>query len=156
MTRYTLAGVCALALLTGAGTPARAQAARTFRARLSPMPIDGPQMMATIAGSGAVTATLAGNRLTITGSFEGLKSPATQFKMHRGIRGVRGPAVADLSAPPNAPSGSLSATIDLSATQVDDLGKARLYVQLYSEKAPEGNLWGWLLPQEAKAQENRR
>jgi hypothetical protein len=23
-------------------------------------------------------------------------------------------------------------------------------VQLHSEKAPEGNLWGWLLPQEAK------
>ena len=33
----------------------------------------------------------------------------------------------------------------------DDLNRERLYVQLYSEKAPEGNLWGWLL-----AQENRR
>lgn len=159
MTRYIAAGACALVLLTGIAAPVRgqaAQAARTFRVRLSPMPVDGPQMMATIAGSGAVTATLTGNRLTLTGSFEGLKSPATQLKIHRGIRGVRGPAVADLGAPPGAASGTLSATIELSATQVDDLGKARLYLQLYSEKAPEGNLWGWLLPQDPKAQEIRK
>ncbi len=29
-----------------------------------------------------------------------------------------------------------------------DLNRGRLYLQLFSEKAPEGNLWGWLLPQE--------
>jgi len=31
---------------------------------------------------------------------------------------------------------------------VTDLEKGRFYVQLHSEKAPDGNLWGWLLPQE--------
>ena len=33
---------------------------------------------------------------------------------------------------------------------VADLEKGRLYVQLHSEKAPDGNLWGWLTPQENK------
>jgi hypothetical protein len=36
---------------------------------------------------------------------------------------------------------------------VADLDKGRLYVQLQSEKAPDGNLWGWLMPQ---AQETKR
>ena len=34
--------------------------------------------------------------------------------------------------------------------QLADLEKGRLYVQLHSEKAPDGNLWGWLMPQENK------
>jgi len=148
MLRYVAVGVIAvLPILTP--EPAAAQAGRAYRARLSPVPVDLP-MLPTIAGSGSVTATLTGNRLTINGSFEGLKSPATLLKIHRGIRGVRGPAVIDLMAPPSATSGQISATVDLSPSQVDDLAKERLYLQLYSEKAPEGNLWGWLLPQENK------
>jgi len=126
-----------------------AQASRTFRARLSPVPIDFP-MLATVAGSGTVTAALTGNRLAITGSFEGLKSSAMSVNLHRGIRGVRGPAVVELTAPTHATSGQFAATIELSASQVDDLGRERMYVQLSSEKAPDGNLWGWLLPQENK------
>ena len=42
--------------------------ARIYRTRLSPVPLDAA-MMATIAGSGAVTATLGGTRLTLTGTF---------------------------------------------------------------------------------------
>jgi len=33
---------------------------------------------------------------------------------------------------------------------VTDLASSRLYIQLHSEKAPDGNLWGWLFPQEGK------
>ena len=39
---------------------------------------------------------------------------------------------------------------ELSAEQQHDLVSGRLYVQLQSEKAPDGNLWGWLLPQEKR------
>lgn len=127
-----------------------AQAGRTYAARLSPMPVDGPPMMATIAGLGTATATLAGNKLTIEGSFQGLKSPATQLKLFRGLRGVRGTAVLDLPAPANAVAGKFAGTVELSASQVDDLNRGRLYLQLFSEKAPDGNLWGWFLPQESK------
>ena len=47
-------------------------------------------------------------------------------------------------------SGSFKAVVQLSAQQRQALEKNALYIQIHSEKAPEGNLWGWLLPQEVK------
>jgi hypothetical protein len=47
-----------------------------------------------------------------------------------------------------ATSGTLSGNLELTSIQVADLERGRLYVQLHSEKAPDGNLWGWLAPQE--------
>jgi len=130
-----------------------AQQSRTFKGRLSPVPID-VAMQATVAGSGSVSAVLTGNKLAITGSFDGLRSPATTAQIHKGpVRGVRGPVVADLIVAKGADptSGTMTGSLDLTAIQVADLEKGRLYVQLQSEKAPDGNLWGWLL-----LQENRR
>jgi hypothetical protein len=150
MRKWVAVLACAAAVVSSDTAALSAQAARTFTVRLSPVPVDGPPMMATIAGLGVATATLAGSRLTVSGSFQGLKSPATLLKLHRGIRGVRGPAIVDLASPTAAPAGTFSATVELSASQVDDLNRGRLYLQLYSEKAPEGNLWGWLLPQETR------
>ena len=136
-------GVC-LATLT-------AQAPKTFRGRIAPVPID-VSMQATIAGSGSVTAVLAGTRLTINGTFDGLKSPATVAQIHRSrVRGVRGPAVFDVTVTKtDAASGTLAGSFELTPPQIADLEKGRLYVQLHSEKAPDGNLWGWLSPQENK------
>jgi hypothetical protein len=144
-----LAPLLSLALFCTA--TATAQAPRTFRARLSPVPID-VSMQATVAGSGTVSAVLTGSKLAVTGTFEGLKSPATIAQLHKGpVRGVRGPNVLDLTvAKTDATSGTLSGSFDLTAIQIADLEKGRLYVQLHSEKAPDGNLWGWLLPQENK------
>ena len=51
-------------------------------------------MRGTVAGSGSATATLAGATLSISGTFEGLKSPATAATLHSGVaRGVRGVSV---------------------------------------------------------------
>jgi hypothetical protein len=126
-----------------------AQSARTFKARLSPVPID-VAMQATISGSGTATAVLTGTKLTVTGTFEGLRSPATIAQVHKSpTRGVRGPVVFDL-VPSAGTSGTINASVDLTPAQVTDLEKGRLYLQLHSEKAPDGNLWGWLLPVEAK------
>ena len=55
-------------------------------------------MAATIAGSGSVTAVLTGTKLTVTGTFDGLKSPATIVQIHKAQRGVRGPVVLDLQS----------------------------------------------------------
>ena len=41
--------------------------------------------------------------------------------------------------------GTLTGSIQLTPVQIDDLRRGRLYIQIHSEKAPEGNLWGWLL-----------
>jgi hypothetical protein len=120
-----------------------AQSGESFKARLSPVPID-LTMMSTIAGSGSVTAVLVGRKLSIAGTFVGLRSPATVARVHRGPKGIRGPAVFDLTVSQTT-SGTISGSLDLTPTQVDDLRNNRLYVQIYSERAPDGNLWGWLL-----------
>ena len=129
-----------------------AQQPKAFKARLSPVPID-VSMQATIAGSGSVSAVLTGTKLAVTGTFDGLKSPATIAQVHKSpAKGVRGPVVFDLAVAKGSEptSGTLNTSIELTPLQVADLEKGRLYVQLHSEKAPDGNLWGWLLPQENK------
>jgi hypothetical protein len=106
-------------------------------------------MQSAVAGRGTVTATLAGATLTIAGTFSDLKTPATVAKIHVGPKGIRGPAVLDLTVT-KAISGTIAGTFELTPEQRDDLRSARLYVQLHSEKAPDGNLWGWLLPHEGR------
>ena len=132
-------------------TAMSAQSSRTFKTRLAPVPID-VAMQATIAGTGSVTAVLTGTKLAVTGTFEGLKSPATIAQVHKSpVRGVRGPVVFDVPvAKTDASSGTLSGSFELTAPQIADLEKGRLYVQVHSEKAPDGNLWGWLTAQENK------
>ena len=104
-------------------------------------------MMSAIAGSGSITATLSGKQLTITGTFEGLRSPATTAQLHRGPKGIRGPAILDLDLMiPKAVKGTLNGSVELTPDQITDLKSGRLYLQIQSERAPDGNLWGWLLP----------
>jgi hypothetical protein len=136
--------LCSAVLVVG-------QQPKTFRTRLAPVPID-VSMQATIAGSGTVSAVLTGNKLAITGTFEGLRSPATIAQLHRSpVKGVRGPVAFDLTVTKTeGTSGTLSGNLELTSIQVADLEKGRLYLQLHSEKAPDGNLWGWLAPVEGK------
>ena len=144
MTRVmaTALALVAVTASSGAQTP-------QYRARLSPVPLD-IAMQSTIAGSGSVTAVLKGTALTITGTFAGLKTPATAARLHRGPKtAMRGPAIGDLTATA-ATSGSINGSIELTAAQAADLAAGRLYVMLHSEKAPEGNLWGWLLAADQK------
>src|SRR5438105_14258133 len=92
---------CAAAVVIGAACAwlalsAPAQGEELFKARLSTVPID-PAMRVNITGKGSLTAVLTGAKLTITGSFEGLRTPATVAHLHQGrVMGVRGPAVFDL------------------------------------------------------------
>jgi len=118
--------------------------ATSFRGRLSPVPVESSNA-SKITGSGTVTATLDGSKLTITGTFQGMKSPATLAQVHMGARGVRGPVEFDLSVD-KSPSGTVSGTIALTKIQVDTLRRGWYYIQIHAEQAPEGNLWGWLLP----------
>ena len=143
-----LLSVIALAAMT---TVMAAQSTKTYVARLSPVPIMADQQ-ATVSGLGSATATLAGRRLTIDGKFSGLRSPATVARLHLAPRASRGEAFADLkvSSGTSANSGTITGAIDLTPQQLQALEKNSVYIQLHSEKAPDGNLWGWLQPQEAK------
>jgi hypothetical protein len=129
--------------LASAGAAQNGQSAEVFKARLSPVPIN-ISMMATIAGTGSLTAKLQGKQLTVQGSFEGLRSPATTVQIRRGPKGIRGPAILDLTVT-KAEKGTVSGTVELTPEQIADLRNGRLYVQIQSEHAPDGNLWGWLL-----------
>jgi len=131
-------GVFALLLATA---PALAE---EFNARLSRMPVDSRNQME-ISALGHAHAELDGNRLTIVGDFSGLGGPATLANLHHGpATGVRGDAIHALQLT-IATNGSFSADLELSASEIAALHAGQLYVQIHSESAPEGNLWGWLL-----------
>jgi hypothetical protein len=99
------------------------------------------------SGAGTVTATLEGSRLTLKGSFSGLLAVPTAAHLAMGsLPGVRGPILADLAVSPDT-SGTLSGTVDLDSRQITALHKGGLYVEIDSAKAPEGDLWGWIMVQ---------
>ena len=118
----------------------------SYRARLTPVPVE-TSTAASITGSGVVMATLTGTRLSVSGTFSGMKSAATIAQVHFGAKGIRGPVEFDLMVE-QAREGTISGTVTLSKVQLDSLRKGWFYVQIHAEKAPEGNLWGWLLPNE--------
>jgi hypothetical protein len=101
---------------------------------------------ADVMGSGRVTAELAGNRLSVSGTFSGLPSPATAAHLRMGLAmGVPGPVIGDLSATRSS-AGEISGSVTLSSAQLAALERNAIYVQLDSARAPNGNLWGWLQP----------
>jgi len=123
---------------------AAAAQTETFKARLYPVPIDA-SLRAEVTGTGSINATFDGHKLSLSGNFEGLHSPASMAKIHESpVTGVRGPSIFDLTIQ-KSNSGSITGSVDLTAEQAELLKKGRLYVQIHSEKAPDGNLWGWLL-----------
>jgi hypothetical protein len=133
-----VSGVCAVFSLA-------AHAADDFKARLTPVPIEASNA-ATTTGIGAATASLDGTRLTLSGNFSGMQGPATVAQLHAGaMRGVRGPAFADVTVP-QTPNGDFRATVTLTPAQANELRQGHVYLQIHSSSAPEGNLWGWLLP----------
>lgn len=116
----------------------------SMRARLAPLPTD-LAMQDTIAGLGTATATLAGPTLTVEGTYQGLKSPATVVRVFESPQpGLRGPFVGEFASG-GGTRGTFKGTVTLTREQAAAYAKGLLYVQLHSEKAPDGNLWGWLM-----------
>ena len=134
-------------LVQFSGTFSQAQSEEKFKIRLFPAPPLG-MPAANVVGAGSASAVLAGRKLTITGSFDKLASPATGASLRIGqITGVRGDSLFDLtiSKAGTGNSGTIAGTFDLTPDQVDALKKGRLYVQVQSEGAPKGHLLGWIL-----------
>ncbi|MEQ1855352.1 MAG: PQQ-binding-like beta-propeller repeat protein [Longimicrobiales bacterium] len=116
--------------------------AETFRARLAPAPANG-QTVRTITGVGQVRATLTGSRLTLTGEFRGMSSPATAANLHVGAPGRPGPVAAPLQVTASA-EGQISGAVELTPAQVTSLRADGLYVQVLSQGNPTGELRGWI------------
>ena len=154
-TRGRTAALVAASIVLAAAVSA--QTGDKYTVRLGMVPAANATQQALVAGKGSATATLAGNRLTINGSFEGLPSAATAARVHYGIaKGARGKAIGDLTIS-KATSGTISGGVTLTPEQLEGLKQGRLYLQVHSERgiAPEqgkaqpevdnSNLWGWLL-----------
>jgi hypothetical protein len=138
--RIFLAAALGLGGFSGA-----ASAADVYASRLTAVAYDGA-MRANVQGDGHVSATLNGSSLTVAGDFAGLPSAASSVKLYSGAGiGVPGDAILDLQLS-GQNQGSISGTVKLSSKQLAALKLGHVYVQLNSQKAPDGNLWGWLLP----------
>jgi hypothetical protein len=128
-----------------------AQATQTFKAELRVVPLQSVAGRANIDESSSVfatanaTATVNGTKLTVNGSFDGFKNPASIAQIRTGpAMGARGPVIADLTVT-KATKGTITGTIDLTADQVNLLKNGRLYIQIHNTNTPDGALWGWLL-----------
>ncbi len=125
-----------------------AQGRETLTARLGWVPIT-PREQPDVTGKGSASGTLAGTRLTITGTFEGLPSPATGAQLHLGVaKGARGQgaAIADLTIT-KAARGDISGTVELTAEQAAAFREEKLFVQVYTDRGVEDHstLRGWFL-----------
>jgi hypothetical protein len=140
-----LGGMAILALGLAAGLMIDRAAAESFETRLSPSPLtDGTRI--NITGEGRALVTWDGNILSVSGNFQGLASNATTAALYDGLGiGISGPKALDLSVTQDK-SGMIWGSLPLTRKQLADLRAGRLYVQIDSEKAPDGNLHGWLLP----------
>jgi len=121
-----------------------AQTQEVFKSRLAPVPVD-VQMARLVTGHGSISATLSGNKLTVNGTFEGLRSGATTADLHQSkVTGVSGVRIHELTVS-KAMDGAVTGSVDLTIQDVEALRRGLLYVLVRSEGAPEGNLWGWLV-----------
>jgi CHRD domain len=137
------AAVAAALLCLGFGVPTLA-AIEKYQAYLSPMPYNNA-MRASVAGKGNVIATLDGDTMSLSGAFTGLASAATKAHVCLSkAAGIPGTPIFEFTVPSGV-EGKVTGTFKLDETQTIALQKGQLYIQIDSEKAPDGNLWGWLL-----------
>ena len=147
--------VVGVTVLLSAGTTSAQGVSRPmgkpFSGRLSTVPVD-PAAASPTAGSGTLYSVLlydgvqydGKGKLQINGTFEGLNSPATAAHFHRGPEGQPGPKVSDLTVT-KAKSGVIKGSVTLTGAEVEELTKGSYYLQIDTEKNPDGEVRGWLL-----------
>ena len=133
-----------IGVLLAAGAAAQAQDGERFGGRLSIVPVDFATRP-NVSGSGDAEAVLDGRILTVSGTFEGLSSPAAAAHLHRAPPARRGPAVFALDVT-EAAAGRVEGEIELDDAQVEALRRGEYYVQVATLNNPDGEIRGWLLP----------
>ncbi|MES2473425.1 MAG: CHRD domain-containing protein [Pseudomonadota bacterium] len=140
MTRQRRALGVAAALLLACGPVWAAD----YEAQMDPAPFDASTRADILGSIGQVSATLTGNTLTVNGTFKDMTSPATAASLRTGLmKGVLGEAIGTLTVT-RTPQGTVSGSVQLTPAQVEALNREAIYVRVDSEKAPDGNLQGWL------------
>jgi hypothetical protein len=122
-----------------------------FTAELDPASHDN-STRAQVQGEGAVTGTLAGNRLVLNGHFTGLSAAAARARLGQAM--VLGTPAASFFADltiSRGNAGSISGSITLTPAQLASLNDKALFIQIDStDPSPNGTLWGWFLPDAAR------
>lgn len=142
--RYSLCAALALVL----SLPATAQTYTTTLASENQVP------PVSVSGDGAVTATLNGTSLIVTGSFDNLASdynPSIGSHIHRGAAGTNGPVVVPLSPTLETDNrgGSFEAannTFTVRESFADSLRAGLAYVNIHTVANPSGAIRGQLFP----------
>jgi hypothetical protein len=94
---------------------------------------------------GSIYAVLDGKgKIGINGTFEGLASPAVAAYLHKGVDGQRGPRVMAMTVSKNT-RGVVKGDITLSPAEIADLQKNVYYVEIVTEKTPDGDVRGWIV-----------
>jgi hypothetical protein len=141
MSRHSI--ILAALLLAASSATALAQ---PYEAELDPAPFDATTRANVIGSIGQVSATLNGDTLTVVGKFSNLTSAATAAQVRTGLaKGVPGDAIGPLTVS-HGREGTISGSVKLTAAQAAALNRQSVYVRIDSEKAPDGNLLGWLEP----------
>src|SRR5262245_20176343 len=95
--RRCAALVAAWMLIACFGFATASEAQDKYKIRLAPAPPLGIQRTA-VAGIGSASAVLSGRKLTVTGNYENMASPATGARLYIGpVTGVRGESISDLT-----------------------------------------------------------
>lgn len=138
-----LAMGAAMAVMLLAGTAASQE---RYETRLSSV-ADDLSTRENVLGEGRARAALTGDQLTVSADYRGLPSNATGAELRQGYAiGAPSDQVVGPLQVSGGQQGTLSGTLKLTKSQLTALKAGWLYVQIKSEKAPDGNLWGWLLP----------
>ena len=137
---------CALGVLLHGASLVAQSSAEVFATRLTRFAGEAVDAK-NFRGDGRVQARIAGDRVIVRGEFHGLSSPARRARVFQGSAvGVPGKPVFDLAVAA-ASEGAVSGELRVTAEQLRALRAASLYVQIDTVAAPDGALWGWLLPQ---------
>jgi hypothetical protein len=148
MSRQILNAIAAAAAALGSiGFAAdKPVASKKYQAYLSPMP-HNDAMHTNFRGKGDAIATLTGDTMSLSGTFTGLAGAATKARICLSVAaGIPGKTIFEFAVPSGV-EGKAAGTFKLDKDQTAALQKGQLYIQIDSEKAPNGNLWGWLLPE---------
>lgn len=136
--------IAAILILTGVSA-FHAQESERFRGRLSILPVDFASLP-NMSGSGVVTAELRESLLTIEVAFEGLSTPATGATIRNAARGRRGSVVLAVEiGTATDTTGRFSQIITLESAEIAELRQERYYLQIQTERNPDGEIRGWLL-----------
>jgi hypothetical protein len=139
-------GAVALAAFVSVLAATAIAATEKYQAYLSPMPHNDANLDS-VRGKGTATVTLDGDTISIAGTFMGLSSPATKAHLLLSAgTGIPGKTILKDLVVTTDVRGTVSGQMKLDAPQLAALRGGKLYVQIDSEKAATGNLWGWLLP----------